>query len=160
MHSKLPTPNHRPKLISTAALFLVLSLLPSISPAEGIASMTSVTRQNATSLKHHRLDVIRKSQRGKSYVAIEVRPAEGHPFLACSVTIHDGRGERILLQFDPAVGQAPARDTLPGGSRVYFHVTDDLIDGVEVRYHLHANAIQSHVFTIPPGQLAKIANLR
>lgn len=27
-------------------------------------------------------------------------------------------------------------------------------------YHLHANEIQTHVFTIPRGQLAKIANLR
>ncbi len=128
--------------------------------AEGIASMTTVTRENATSLEHHRLDVVRKSQKGKSYIAIEVRPSEGRPLIGCSVTIYDKSGEKILLQFDPAVGQAPKRKDLPKGARVYFHIADEMVDGVKIRYHLHANEYQSHVFTIPRGQVAKIANLR
>jgi hypothetical protein len=128
--------------------------------AEGIASMTTVTRENATSLDHHRLDVVRRSQRGKSYIAIEVRPVEERPFIGCSVTIYDKSGEKILLQFDPTIGQAPKRKGLPKGARVYFHIADEMVDGVEIRYHLHANEFQSHVFTIPRGQVAKIANLR
>ena len=122
--------------------------------------MTTVTRENATSLKHHRMDLVRKSQRGKSFIAIEVRPVEGHPFNGCSVTVFEKGGEKILLQFDPTVGQAPKRNGLSKGARVYFHVADEMVDDVEIRYHLHANQHQSHVFTIPRGQVGKIANLR
>lgn len=123
--------------------------------------MTEVTRANATSLDYHRLDVVRKSQSGKSYIAIEVRPVAGNPFTGCSVTVYDKKGEKILLQFDPTVELAPTRKgAAKGGQRVHFHIADDMVDNVEIRYHLHANEFQSHVFTIPRGTVAKIANLR
>ena len=151
----------RTSVLKSIIAFAVLSGLstPQLL-AEGIASMTTVTRENATSLKHHRLDVIRKSQRGRSYIVVEVRPVEGCPFIGCSVKVYDGSGEKTLLQFDPAIGQAPKRKDLSKGARVYFHVADEMVDDVEIRYHLHANEYQSHVFTIPRLQVAKIANLR
>ena len=144
--------------MSAIAVLLVLSI--SNLSAEGLASMTTVNRKNVTSVDFHRLDVIRKSQNGKSYIAIEVRPDEAHPFSNCSVTIYEKDGEKILLQFDPTIRQAPKRKDLPKGSRVYFHVADEMIDDVEIRYHLRAKGSQSHVFTIPRGQVAIISNLR
>lgn len=141
-------------------LFSLLLLWVSNLLAEGLASTTTVTRANATSLDFHRLDVIRRSQNGKSFIAIEVRPAAAHPFSSCSVTVYDKNGDKILLQFDPTVGRTPKRKDLPEGFRAIFHVADELVDEVQIRYHLHANEFQSHVFTIPRGQVGKIANLR
>ena len=128
--------------------------------AEGIASMTTVKRENATKLEHHRLDLVLKSQRGKSYIEIEIRPIEEGGFGNCSVTVYDKKGEKILLQFDPKIGQASKREGLSKGTRVYFHIADDLVDSLEIRYHISANEFRSHVYTIPRGQVTKIANLR
>ncbi|NNC89055.1 MAG: hypothetical protein HKN82_11405 [Akkermansiaceae bacterium] len=138
--------------------FLFLSLAAPLG-AEGIASMTEITRENAKKLDYHGLAVIRKSQLGKSYIALIIRPRREHPFGTCGVTIYDKTGKQILFQVDPRVGPAPDLKGFPDGSRIYFHVADELVDDIEVRYHLSANQHQSHVFTIPRGQLGKVANL-
>ena len=122
--------------------------------------MTTVTGANAKDLDHHGLAVIRKSKPGgKSYIALIVRPHKEHPFLNCTVTIFDQSGERILFRVDPAIGRAPKIEGLPEGSRVYFNVADEFVDRVEIRCHLNQDEFTSHVFTIPRGQLGKVANL-
>ena len=140
---------------------LVLFVLTLAAPlhGEGIASMTDVTAGNANKLKHHGLAVIRKSQLGKSYIALIIRPQKETPLGSCSVTIYHKSGKQILFQVDPIIGSAPKLQGLPDGSRISFHVTDDLLNDIEIRYHLIANARQSHVFTIPRGHLAEVAKL-
>ena len=120
--------------------------------------MTSVTLENRRDLDHHVLAGIRISQRGKSYIALIVRPDEKHPLIGCSVTIYDKTGEKILVQVDPTIGQAKKLEGLPDGSRVYFHVADELVDSVRIMYHLHATGFKAHVFTIEKGMLGKLAN--
>lgn len=149
--------SHAPFLIRIAALVLLAAPVLTQVSAEGIASMTTVTLENAKQLEHHGLAVIRRSQNGKSYIALIIRPTKGHPLISCNVRLYDKRGEKILFQIDPKIGSAPKIDGLPDGARVYFHVADDLVSDVQIRYHLDANESQSHVFTIPLGQLARIA---
>lgn len=141
---------------------LLLSLLVMTTPAslaEGVASMTSVTAANGKSLPHHGLAVICKSQHGKTFVDLVFRPRKETPFVACSLTIHDKTGEKILLQVDPEIHRASRLEGAPEGSRVFFHVADGLVDGVEIRYQLRANENQRHVFTIERGELQKVADL-
>jgi hypothetical protein len=141
---------------------LILSVLVLIAPAsfaEGVASMTTVTAANGKSLAHHGLAVICKSQHGKTFVDLVFRPQKETPFVACSITIYDRAGEKILVQVDPEIHRAPKLKGAPDGSRVFFHVADELVDGVEIMYHLRANEIQSHVFTIKRGELQKVADL-
>jgi hypothetical protein len=141
---------------------LILSLLAVMAPAsfaEGVTSMTTVTAANGKSLAHHGLAVICRSQHGKSFVDLVFRPQKETPFVACSVAIYDKAGEKILVQVDPEIHRAPKLEGAPDGSRVFFHVADELVDGVEVRYHLRAGENQTHVFTIKRGEIRKVANL-
>ena len=140
---------------------ILLSLILITAPAtfaEGIASMTNVTAANGKSLAHHGLAVICKSQHGKTFVDLVFRPQKETPFVACSITIYDKAGEKILVQVDPEIHRAPKLEGAPDGSRVFFHVADDLVDGVEIRYHLRAHE-QHHVFTIKRGELRRLAAL-
>jgi hypothetical protein len=135
-----------------AALMLLATLTPE-AMAEGVASMTEVTAANGKTLAHHSLEVKCSSQHGKSFVELMVRPDGNTPFSACDVTIYNEDGKKIMAQFDPKIDKAPGKAGLPDGSRVFFHVADELIDHVQLRYHLRANETQSHVFTIKPGGL-------
>jgi len=143
----------------TLPILLFLLLTSSTTFAEGVASMTNVTAANCKNLPHHGLAVICKSQRGKTFVDLVVRSNPKHPFGNCSVTIHDKDGRKVLVQVDPVIRKASRLAGLPEGRRVYFHVADELVDRTEIRYHLHANEFQSHVFTIKMGELRKLAAL-
>ncbi len=120
--------------------------------------MTTVTAANGKSLAHHGLAVICKSEHGKTFVDLVFRPQKETPFVACSITIYDRAGKKILVQVDPEIHRAPKFEGAPDGSRVFFDVADDLVDGVEIRYHLRANE-QHHVFTIKRGELRRLAAL-
>ena len=146
------------KLWLAAVMLLVISTTQLMG--EGLASSTTVTRKNATSLKHHRLDIVRSSQSGKSYIAIEVRDVADNLKVDCFVTIYERESNKILVQFDSKAGIAPARDGLGQGSRAYFYVSDELLGDVKVTYHLPANKTQSHYFIVPRGSLGKLSNLR
>lgn len=142
--------------MKTKAKLVALMLLATLTPAamaEGVASMTDVTAANCKTLAHHGLEVKRRSQHGKSSVELMVRPDEKTPFIALDVTIHNEDGKKIMAQFDPKIDKAPGKAGLPDGSRVFFHVADELIDRIQIRYHLRANENQTHVFTIKPGDL-------
>jgi hypothetical protein len=139
---------------------ILLSLLAITAPvtfAEGIASMTTVSAANGKALAHHGLAVTCRSQHGKTFVDLIIRPQKETPFRACSITIYDKNGEKILVQIDPEIHRATKLKGSPDGSRVFFHVADELVDCVEIRYHLRAGEIQSHVFTIDKGELRKLA---
>jgi hypothetical protein len=142
-----------------ALIFSVLVLIAPASFAEGVASMTTVTAANGKSLAHHGLAVICKSQHGKTFVDLVFRPQKETPFVACSITIYDKAGEKILVQVDPEIRRAAKLEGAPDGSRVFFHVADEFVDHVEIRYHLDSNDTQTHVFTIKRGELRKLAEL-
>lgn len=146
------------KFIKTI-LILALFSLPSVGLGEGIASMTSVTATNGKALTHHGLAVSCRSQSGKTFVSLTIRPHEKTGLVRCSVTIYDEKGERILVQIDPVANKAPKLKGLPDGSRTHFHVADELVDRIQVRYLLPANEFQSHVYTIKRGELGKLAKL-
>lgn len=142
-----------------AILFSLLVItVPSLF-AEGVASMTVVTAVNGKSLAHHGLAVICKSQHGKTFVDLTIRPAKENPLVSCSITIYDKAGDKILFQIDPEIRRAPRLVGAPEGSRVYFHVADEFLDHVEIMYHLHANETQAHVFRVQRGELRKLAAL-
>lgn len=142
-------------------LFISLIFLLTIPTviAEGIASMTTVTASNGKDLQHHGLAVICKSQNGKTFVDLIFRANPKTPFSGCSVTVYDLKGEKILLQIDPEVRGALRLKGLPDGKRIFFHVADEFVDRIKIRYHLSASTMQSHVFTIPPGGLKELAKL-
>lgn len=140
-------------------LLFVLMVTTPISFAEGVASMTMVTAENGKRLDYHGLAVICKSSNGKTFVDLVFRPQKETPFTGCSLAIYSEDGERTLLRIEPVIRRASRIKGLPEGSRVSFHVADELVDQVEMRYHLHANDFQSHVFTIKKGELGKLAKL-
>ena len=142
-----------------ALILFVLVLIAPASYAEGVASMTTVTAANGKLLAHHGLAVICKSQHGKTFVDLVFRPQKETPFVACSITIYDNAGEKILVQVDPEIRRAAKLEGTPDGSRVFFHVADKFVDHVEIMYHLHANETQSHVFKIKSGELRRLAEL-
>ena len=121
--------------------------------------MTTVTMANGKSLAHHGLAVSCRSQYGKTSVHLIIRPQIEHPLTNCDVKIYDKAGKTILVQFDPAICQAPPLKGLPNGSRIIFEVADEMVDRVEIRYELHANDYQSHVFTIERGELRGVSKL-
>lgn len=146
-------------LIVKVFISLILLLTIPTVTAEGIASMTTVTASNGKDLQHHGLAVICKSQNGKTFVDMIFRANPKTPFSGCSVTVYDLDGKKVLLQIDPEIRAASRLKGLPEGKRVFFHVADEFVDRIQIRYHLSANAMQSHVFTIPQGGLEKLANL-
>lgn len=127
--------------------------------AEGFASITTVTAANGKNLDHHRLAVSCKSQNGKAFVHLVFRPNDNTPFTNCSVTIYDDKGKNILVEFNPLIDEATTEKGLPAGRSIRFHVADELVDRIEIRYYLHANDYQSHAFTIGRGELKKLAKL-
>ncbi|MES2920578.1 MAG: hypothetical protein V4819_03475 [Verrucomicrobiota bacterium] len=95
---------------------ILLSFLLITAPeifAEGVASMTTVTATNGKSLAHHGLAVICKSQHGRSSVDLVFRPQKDCPFVACSVTIHDQKGQKILVHMNPEIRRALPLEGLP-----------------------------------------------
>ena len=121
--------------------------------------MTIVTAENGKSLEHHGLAVICKARDGKTFVSLVFRPSKKTPFTGCSLTIRSKGDERILMQIDPAIGRALRVKGLPDGSRVSFHIADELVEEMEVLYHLYASKLQSHVFVIKRGELRKLSKL-
>ena len=115
--------------------------------AEGVASMTEVTAENRDALLHHTLKVSLKSQRGRTGVSLFIKPEEETPLTSCSVTIYSGTDKKVLGRFDISVHSRP----------LFFEVADELVDNVKIRYSLHANEGQSHIYTINAGELRKLA---
>lgn len=133
------------------------TMMAPASFAEGVASMTAVTAASRSSLSHHELTVVCRSQKGRTFVDLTFRPKKDTPFVACSITIYDKAGDKILLQIDPEIRRIQKLEGGSDGARVYFHIADELVDGAQIRYHLRANENQTHVYTIERGALRGLA---
>ncbi|WP_035601632.1 hypothetical protein [Haloferula sp. BvORR071] len=132
--------------------FLLLIALATSSQlplrAEGLASITPITVENAAKLPYHSLKVGLKSQRGMTTVSLHIQAGADTPYSGCSVTIlREGGPADAIARFDVASGSP-----LP----VSFEVADELVGQLQIRYHLQANDAQGHYFTIDGPTLRKL----
>jgi hypothetical protein len=139
-------------------LLLLVMMAPSAF-AMGVASNSMVTANNARSLPLHTLEVKCRSRNGTSIVDVIFRPQKENPFVICSVSIFDKKGEKKLITFTPLDYKTPKVDGVADGSCIYFEVADELVDSVEIAYKLQASMYSLHYFTIKNGELRKIAQL-
>lgn len=138
-------------MISRFILLIALaasSLLP--LRAEGVASWTPITVENAAKLPHHSLKVGLKSQGGMTTVALYIQAGADTPYSECSVTILKKGGEphEAIARFDVASGSS-----MP----VSFAVADELVGQLKIRYRFRANDTQGHYFIIDGPTLKEVA---
>lgn len=145
----------RMSALSSQRILLILRIVAiclcsaATASAEGIASMTAITRENHKKLNHHTLRVELHPQHGVISVHLYIDAEKGREAVSCDVEIR-----KEVEKLTPCLVRFRAQTH--SGS-IHFQVADELVDRIFVRYRLPANQFQTHDFTIAPGQLRKLA---
>jgi len=130
---------------------LILSLASPSARAEGVASWTPITVENAAKLPYHSLKVGLKSQGGSTTVALYIQAGADTPYSECNVTIlkKGGKPHEAIARFNVASGSS-----MP----VSFAVANELVGQLKIRYRLRANDdFQGHYFIIDGPTLKELA---
>ena len=136
-------------------LLLLVSLVALISScfAEGIASRTVVTAENAEKLSHHKLTLTYSNPKdGRNcHVRLTVRPNGENLPLGCDVILRDEDGKKAVFDIVPRVIQ------LRDSSYLDFSIAEDLVDRVVIEYSLPENEGSSHYFVIDGREIRQVA---